>query len=445
MQIPLVVIIGRPNVGKSTLFNRLTRSKLAIVDDLSGVTRDRQYGDAEWNGRIFRVMDTGGYVPNSTDLFETAIKEQVQIALDEADAVLFVTDGRSGVVPVDIEIANILRASSKPSFILVNKSDNEEISLNKNEFYSLGLRHVYDIAAINGRNVGDMLDDLIEALPFPDDYLEEDERLKIAIIGRPNVGKSSLTNALLGIERSIVTDIPGTTRDSINSILKHYGEEIVLIDTAGLRKKTRVKENIEFYSNVRTFRAIAECDVAVVMLDAALGLESQDQKIIDEAVRRRKGIIVAVNKWDLIEKETNTAKHYENSIRAKLGTVDYLPVVFISALTKQRVFKIIEMSKSISAERKNKIPTSKLNDVLLPEIERTPPPATPRGKEIKIKYITQVGEKYPVFLIFSNEVKFIPDSYRRFVERLIRKHFGFFGVPITVSFKDKNPAEDQTY
>ena len=441
MKTPLVVILGRPNVGKSTLFNRLTRSKLAIVDDVSGVTRDRQYGDVEWNGKIFKVMDTGGYVPDSADLFETAIREQVEIALEEADAILFVVDAKSGVLPVDIEIAGMLRTSDKPAFVVVNKSDNESLSMNKNDFYALGLSDVYDIAAINGRNVGDMLDSLIDAIDFPEDYLEEDSRLKIAIIGRPNVGKSSLTNSLLGIDRSIVTNIPGTTRDSINSVLKYYGEEIVLVDTAGLRKKARIQENIEFYSNVRTFRAIAECDVALILLDAQYGLENQDQKIIDEAVRRRKGIILAVNKWDLIEKETNTAREFEKGIKDKLGTIDYVPIIFISALTKQRIFKLIELAKSINVERKNKISTSKLNDTLLPEVQKTPPPATPRGKEIKIKYITQVGEKYPIFLVFANDVKYIPDSYRRFLEGLIRRHFGFFGVPMTVSFKDKNPDE----
>lgn len=442
MKIPLVVILGRPNVGKSTLFNRLTKSKLAIVDDVSGVTRDRIYGEVEWNGKIFRIMDTGGYVPDSDDLFEIAIKEQVKIAIEEADAILFVTDGRAGVLPVDADIANMLRLSDKPSFILVNKSDNDTQSLNKNDFYSLGIDHVYDIAAISGRNVGDLLDTLVKSINFPDDYLDEDVRLKISVIGRPNVGKSSLTNALLGSDRSIVTDIPGTTRDSINSTLKYYGEEIILVDTAGLRKKAKVQENIEFYSNVRTFRAIADCDVAVILLDSRFGLENQDQKIIDEAVRRRKGIVLAVNKWDLVEKQTNTAKQFEDSIRFDLGTVDYLPIIFISALSKQRIFKIIDLAKSIREERKKKIPTSVLNETLLPEIAITPPPSTSRGKEIKIKYITQVGEKYPIFLIFANDPNSIPDSYRRFVEKLIRRHFGFFGVPITVSFKDKNPIEE---
>jgi GTP-binding protein len=442
MSTPLVVILGRPNVGKSTLFNRLTRSKLAIVDDLSGVTRDRLYGDVEWNGRVMKVMDTGGYVPQSEDLFETAIREQVEIALEEADVILFVTDGRAGLVPVDDEIAQKLRASNKLCYVLVNKSDNETQGLNKNDFYSLGLKNVFDISALSGRNVGDLLDDLVDQLEFPEDIEEEDRRLKLAVIGRPNVGKSSLTNALMGIERSIVTNIPGTTRDSLNSVLKYYGEEIVLIDTAGLRKRTKVQENIEFYSNVRTFRSIAECDVAIIMLDAQFGLEKQDQKIIDEAVRRRKGIILVVNKWDLIEKETNTAKEFEDKIKDKLGTINYLPIIFVSALTKQRIFKVIDLAKSVKKEREQKIPTSVLNDTLLPLIEKTPPPATSRGREIKIKYITQVGEKYPIFLVFANDVNQISDSYRRFVEGLIRKNFGFFGIPMTVSFKDKNPEDE---
>ncbi len=441
MRIPLVVVVGRPNVGKSTLFNRLTKSKTAIVDDVSGVTRDRLYGEADWNGKIFKVIDTGGYVPGSEELFETAIREQVEIAVSEADAVLFVVDGRTGLTPVDSEIARILRHSDKPVYVLVNKLDNEEMSLNKSEFYSLGLNDVFDISALSGRNLGDLLDKVIQRIDFPDPNNEEDKRLRIAVIGRPNVGKSSLTNALLGSDRSIVTDIPGTTRDSINSIMKYYGEEIVLVDTAGLRKRARVNENIEFYSNVRTYRAIADSDVSIVLIDAQFGLEKQDQKIIDEAVRRRKGLIIAVNKWDLLEKETNTAKIYENQIRSKLGSIDYVPVIFISALTKQRIFKLIDMAKQIEEERKKKIPTSALNEVLLEEIAKTPPATTPHGKEIKIKYITQVGSNYPVFLFFANDVKYIPDSYRRFLEKLIRKHFGFNAVPMTLSFKNKNPEE----
>lgn len=436
MKTPLVVIVGRPNVGKSTLFNRLTKSKDAIVDDISGVTRDRIYGEAEWNGKIFRVIDTGGYVPNSEELFETAIREQVEIGLAEADAILFVTDGRLGVSPIDNDIAKILRTSSKPSFVLANKLDTPQQGMNKAEFYSFGMENVYDISALSGRNLGDFLDDLIEQLDFSDAAFEEDTRLRLAIIGKPNVGKSSLTNALLGYDRSIVTDIPGTTRDSIDSILKYYGKEIVLVDTAGLRRKSKVQENIEFYSNVRTYRALWESDVSVILLDSELGLENQDQKIIQEAVRRRKGIILAINKWDLIEKDSKTAKHYEDELRSQLGTADFIPIIFISALTKQRIYKLIDISLQIYEERAKKIPTQELNDIILDEVKKTPPPSTPTGKEIKIKYITQVGEHYPIFLFFANDNKYIPDSYKRFLEKLIRNRFGFSGVPMTISFKE---------
>lgn len=437
MKKPLVVIIGRPNVGKSTLFNRFIGQKDAIVDDVSGVTRDRNYGETEWAGKEFRLIDTGGYVPDSPDLFEKAIREQVEIAIDEADKIIFLVDVRDGVNPMDAEILKMLRSADKDFFLVANKVDSENFEAAANEFYSLGVDKVYDISALMGRKIGDFLDSLTKDFQPKDNIVEEDKRLKIAIVGKPNVGKSSLTNALLGFDRSIVTDIPGTTRDSLDSIMKYYGEEIVLIDTAGLRKKKKVEESIEFYSNLRSLKAISECEVAIVMIDANSGLEKQDQKIIDEAVRWRKGIIIAVNKWDVIEKETNTAKRMEDEIRQKLGAIDYIPVIFISALTKQRIFKLVELSKKINEGRKKKISTNLLNEALLPEIEKTPPPTTHTGKEVKIKYITQVGDHYPVFLFFSSYPKSIPDHYKRFLEKLIRKHFGFEGVTFTLSFKEK--------
>lgn len=437
MKTPLVVIVGRPNVGKSTLFNRLVGKRGAIVDDLSGVTRDRNYGEAEWTGKIFQIIDTGGYVPDSSDLFEKAIREQVDIAITEADSILFVVDVRDGVNPMDVEIVRLLRNSGKEFFLVVNKVDSESFEPAAAEFYSLGIDKIYDISAIAGRKVGDLLDEVTANFPMASEDDEEDPRLKIAVVGRPNAGKSSLTNALLGFERSIVTEIPGTTRDSLNSVLKYYGEEIVLIDTAGLRKKKKIQENLEFFSTVRTLKAIAECDIAVIMIDAQIGLEKQDQKIIDEAVRRRKGLVIAVNKWDLIEKDTNTSKLFEDAIKDKMGSIDYAPVMFISALTKQRIYKLIDLCKDINEERKKKIPTGDLNDALLPEIEKMPPPSTNTGKEVKIKYITQVGSHYPVFLFFSNYPKQVPDHYKRYLEKLIRKTFGFKGVPFTLSFKNK--------
>jgi GTP-binding protein len=436
MKTPLVVIIGRPNVGKSTLFNRLVGKRDSIVDDLSGVTRDRVYGESDWNGKKFRVIDTGGYVPDSEDVFETAIREQVEIAIEEADAILFMVDVRDGINPMDKDIMKLLRSSEQPFFILVNKSDNSKFDVDAIEFYNLGIEKIYPVSALSGRNLGDLLDEVTEEFSN-DERLIEDPRLKIAIVGRPNVGKSSIVNALLGEARSIVTEIPGTTRDSIDSILKFYGEEIILIDTAGLRKRKRVQESIEFYSNIRALKAIGECNVAVVMLDSKFGLENQDQKIIDEVVRWRKGLIIAINKWDLVEKDENTAQHFEKSIREKLGAIDYAEVIFTSAVTKQRIFKLVELCKKVQTERIKRILTKELNDFLLDEIEKSPPPTTPSGKEVKIKYITQVGEHYPIFVFFCNYPNHVASNYKRFLEKLIRKNYGFNGVPFTLSFRSK--------
>ena len=436
MKIPLIAIVGRPNVGKSTLFNRLIGKREAIVDDQSGVTRDRNYGEGDWNGKRFRLIDTGGYVPESSDLFETAIREQVEVAIAEADSIIFLVDVKNGLNPIDKTIVDLLRQSGKKYFLVVNKVDAQVHAAGAAEFYSLGVDMVYDISALSGRQTGDLLDDITKDFPT-EDVIEEDKRLKIAIVGRPNVGKSSLTNALLGEERSIVTDIPGTTRDSLDSVLKYYGEEIVLVDTAGLRKKKKVEESIEFFSNLRTFKAISESDVTVLMLDVQTGFEKQDQKIIDEVVRWRKGLIIAINKWDLMEKETNTARDYENAIKDKLGSVDFAPVIFTSALTKQRIYKLIDLCKKVQGERTKKIPTSELNDAILAEIEKNPPPSSPTGKEVRIKFVNQVGDYYPIFLFFSNYPNHIPDHYRKFLERTIRRVYGFEGVPLTVSFRQK--------
>jgi len=441
MKTPLVVIVGRPNVGKSTLFNRLIGKRDAIVDNISGVTRDRIYGDADWAGKSFQVIDTGGYVPESEDVFETAIREQVEIALAEADSILFVVDVRDGILPIDKEIMTLLRSSGRNFFLLVNKADGPNFDSAAAEFYSLGVEKIYPVSALSGRNLGDLLDDVTKEFSSEEDD-DGDPRLKIAIVGRPNVGKSSLVNSLLGIERSIVTDIPGTTRDSIDTILKYYGEEIILVDTAGLRKKKKVQESIEFYSNIRTLKAIGECDVAVVMIDSIIGLEKQDQKIIDEVVRWRKGLIIAVNKWDLVEKESTTAAFYEKAVYQKMGAIDYAEIIFISALTKQRIFKLVELCKQVHEERKKKIPTKELNDFLLPEIERSPPHTTPSGKEVKIKYITQIGEYYPIFAFFCNYPKHVGDNYKRYLEKLIRSQWGFGGVPMTLSFKAKSSKQD---
>jgi GTP-binding protein len=434
----IVAIVGRPNVGKSTLFNRIIGQRDAIVDPKSGVTRDRHYGSAEWNGKKFTIIDTGGYVPDSDDVFETAIREQVQIAIEEADVIVFVVDAISGVTPIDIEIAKILRRSKKKVILAVNKIDNEKLEAHLLQFYELGLGEPFAISALHGRKVGDFLDEVVKDFPTETEEAEKESenQIKVAIVGQPNVGKSSFVNAILGENRVIVSDIPGTTRDSIDTVFEYDGTKFVLIDTAGLKKRSKIKESIEFYSAVRALKAIERCDVAVVMLDATCGLERQDLRIIGEAADLKKGIIIAVNKWDLIEKDSNTALEYEHALRSRLNVFDYVPILFISAKTKKRIFKVLELAKIVNSERNKRVKTSELNKVLFPIVKETPPPAV-SGKEIKIKYVTQVKASPPVFAFFANFPDDIPEHYRRFLENKIREHFGFVGVPLTIVFKKK--------
>jgi GTP-binding protein len=436
MSSAIIAIVGRPNVGKSTLFNRILGIREAIVLNLPGVTRDRKYADAEWAGRRFTIIDTGGFVPKSEDVFDRAIREQAQIAIEEADAVVFVVDAVTGVTPLDQEIADILRRSKKPIFLTVNKVDSAKREVDVHEFHELGLGEPISISALAGRLVGDFLDAITSGIKAETEEVTAGDVLKLAIIGAPNVGKSSLVNALLGKKRQVVTDIPGTTRDPVDSILKHNGKEILLVDTAGLKKKRRVKESVEFYSALRTIRSIERCDVALVLFDAKRGLDSQDQHIVETAMENRKATLIAVNKWDLVEKETNTAKSYELFIKDQLGVHSHIPITFISALTKQRIFKLMDRALEVHADQCRKIETSTLNDVLLPEIEHYPPKSS-SPKEIKIKYITQIQTRPPVIAFFCNEPTLLQESYKRFLTNKLREHFGFAGVPLTLTFKRK--------
>jgi GTPase len=430
----LVAIVGRPNVGKSTLFNRIIEERHAIVEGEPGVTRDRLYARADWGGKHFDIVDTGGIVPQSEDVFEKAIREQAMLAIEEADVIIFAVDGRDGITPIDETIGGMLRSSKKPVVLVVNKCDNAMADMNSAEFYSLGLGDPYPISALNGRSTGDFLDAVIEHLDQGND--QEDTRLKIAVVGRPNVGKSSLTNALLGKDRMVVTPVAGTTRDAIDSVLTYYGEQIVLIDTAGLRRRSQIKESVELYSTMRTSRAIDRCDVAVVVIDAVLGLEAQDKRIINEVEQARKGIIIALNKWDLIEKDTKTADLFMQKIREELRTLDYVPIVTISAVTKQRITKVIEMAKLIQQRRGVRIPTHELNEELIAMLERTPPPSV-KGRDLRINYVTQVGTEPPLFAFFLNFPELLPEAYKRFIERQLRNIHDFEGVPISFLFRKK--------
>ncbi|GAB2973045.1 ribosome biogenesis GTPase Der [Mucilaginibacter puniceus] len=430
----IVAIVGRPNVGKSTLYNRLTETRKAIVDDFSGVTRDRHYGTAEWLNHQFTLIDTGGYVANSHDVFEAAIREQVIIAIEEASVILFLVDVTTGITDLDDEIASLLRRSKKPVFVVVNKLDNNAQLSDATVFYSLGLGEIYSISSMTGSGTGELLDEVVKH--FEDEVLEENTRPKFAIVGRPNVGKSSIINSLIGKDRNIVTPIAGTTRDSIHIHYNQYGHDFMLIDTAGMRKKTKVKENIEFYSVMRTIKALEEADVIILMIDAVEGIESQDINIFHLAEKNKKGIMVVVNKWDLIEKNNKTIKVFEDMIRQKTAPFTDVPIVFTSVTEKQRVLKVLDVARQVYDNRARKISTSKLNEVMLPIIEHYPPPSL-KGKYVKIKYITQIAGSSPMFAFFCNLPQYVKEPYYRFIENKLRENFDFSGAPIQVWFRQK--------
>ena len=431
----IVAIVGRPNVGKSTFFNRLIQRREAIVDSVSGVTRDRHYGKSDWNGRNFSLIDTGGYVIGSDDVFEAEIDKQVELAIGEADAIIFMVDVESGITPMDEDVAILLRKVNKPVFLAVNKVDNNKRLENAVEFYALGLGEYFPIASTNGSGTGDLLDAVIESLP-EETYKEESELPRFAVVGRPNAGKSSFINALIGEDRYIVTDIAGTTRDSIDTKYNRFGFEFNLVDTAGIRRKSKVKEDLEFYSVMRSVRAIENADVCLLVLDATRGFDGQVQNIFWLAQRNRKGIVILVNKWDLVEKETNTMKSYEQMIRREIEPFTDVPVIFISVLNKQRIFKAIETAVKVFENRSKKIKTRELNDVMLPIIENNPPPAI-KGKYVKVKFCTQLPTPQPQFAFFCNLPQYVKDPYERFIENKLREEFDFKGVPLTVYFRKK--------
>ncbi len=431
----IVAIVGRPNVGKSTLFNRLIQRREAIVDAVSGVTRDRHYGKTDWNGREFTVIDTGGYVVGSDDVFEAEIDKQVELAIDEADAIIFMVDVENGITGMDEEVADLLRRVKKPVFLVVNKVDNNKRAADAVEFYNLGLGDFYTIAATNGSGTGDLLDAVVEALPEKEE-VEEDELPRFAVVGRPNAGKSSFINALIGEERYIVTDIAGTTRDSIDTKYNRFGFEFNLVDTAGIRRKSKVKEDLEFYSVMRSVRAIEHADVCLVVVDATRGFDGQVQNIFWLAERNRKGIVILVNKWDLVEKDTKTMKAFEKQIRQEIEPFTDVPIVFISVLNKQRIFKAIETAVQVYQNKTRRLKTSELNEFFLPLIEAFPPPAH-KGKYIKIKYCMQLPTPQPQFALFCNLPQYLKEPYRRFLENKLREAYDFSGVPISIYFRKK--------
>jgi GTPase len=431
----IVAIVGRPNVGKSTLFNRLIQRREAIVDAVSGVTRDRHYGKSDWNGKEFSIIDTGGYVVGSDDVFEAEIDKQVELAIDEADAIIFMVDVDTGVTAMDKEVAQLLRPIKKPVFLVVNKVDNNKRINDALEFYSLGLGEYFTIASINGSGTGDLLDAVIDALPEKEDDSIHDLP-RFAVVGRPNAGKSSFINALIGEERYIVTDIAGTTRDSIDTKYNRFGFDFNLVDTAGIRKKSKVKDDLEFYSVMRSVRAIEYSDVCILLIDATRGFEGQDQNIFWLAEKNKKGLVILVNKWDLVEKDTHTTKKFEENIRREIAPFTDVPIIFISALTKQRVFKAIETAVEVFENRKKKIATSKLNETMLEIIKQNSPPAY-KGKFVKIKYCMQLPTPTPQFVFFANLPQYIRDPYKRYIENKLREIYNFTGVPIVIYFRKK--------
>ncbi|ANE50219.1 ribosome biogenesis GTPase Der [Flavisolibacter tropicus] len=433
-----VAIVGRPNVGKSTFFNRLLEQRKAIVEDTPGVTRDRQYGIAEWNGKTFNVIDTGGFVPHSEDVFEREIRKQVTIAVEEANAIVFMADAATGITDLDDAMADILRRSTKPVFLVVNKVDNNERMLEATEFYSLGFDQVYFVSSISGSGTGEILDAITDLMKEDDEAISEEEKglPKFAIIGQPNVGKSSLLNALIGQERTIVSDIAGTTRDTIHTRYNLFQKDFVLIDTAGLRRKAKVHEDLEFYSVIRAIKALDEADVCMIVLDAEKGITAQDLNIFSLAARKGKGVVVLVNKWDLMEKETNTARDYEKTLKQKLAPFTDVPVLFISAKEKTRIFKAIEIALDVYENRQRKVATSKLNDVMLKAIEANHPPVV-RGAPVRIKYVTQLPTVVPSFAFFCNFPEDIKTPYRNYLENQLRENFDFTGVPVRIFFRKK--------
>ena len=431
----IVAIVGRPNVGKSTFFNRLIKRREAIVDAVSGVTRDRHYGKTDWNGVEFSVIDTGGYLAGGDDTFQKEIDKQVNLAIDEADAIIFMVNVEDGLTGMDESVAALLRKSKKPVFVVVNKVDSNNRRDDAHEFYALGFEHLFSISSINGSGTGDLLDELVKSLPEKEQK-EEENLPRFAVVGRPNAGKSSFINALIGEDRYIVTDIAGTTRDAIDTRYNRFGFEFNLVDTAGIRRKSKVKEDLEFYSVMRSIRAIEHSDVCILMLDATRGFESQDANIFWLAQRNRKGIVILVNKWDLVEKENNTAKAYEAAIRKEIEPFTDVPIIFVSALNKQRIYKAIETAVEVYNNRTKRIPTRQLNEVMLPIIENYPPPAI-KGKYVKIKFCTQLPTPMPQFAFFDNLPQYVKDPYRRFIENKLRENFDFKGVPIDVYFRQK--------